>query len=57
MVFPFEQLNVDVSCLGNHELDLGIDKAEELIKKTSCTWILSNMIEIDKGNRPIAGVR
>ena len=24
MVFPFEQLNVDISCLGNHELDFGI---------------------------------
>jgi len=24
MIFPFEKLNVDISCLGNHELDFGI---------------------------------
>ena len=31
MIFPFDKLNVDVSCVGNHELDKGIDKASELI--------------------------
>ena len=25
MVKPFERMNVDISCLGNHELDMGID--------------------------------
>jgi hypothetical protein len=31
MIFPFDKLNVDGSCGGNHELDKGIDKASELI--------------------------
>ena len=33
MILPFEKLNVDVSCLGNHELDHGIEKCEELMLK------------------------
>lgn len=24
MIMPFEQLNVDINCLGNHELDHGL---------------------------------
>ncbi len=39
MILPFEKLNVDVSCLGNHELDLGIEKCQELLKQTSCPWV------------------
>lgn len=31
MILPFEKLNVDVSCLGNHDLDLGIEKCQELL--------------------------
>ena len=27
MIVPFNRLNVDISCLGNHELDLGIEHA------------------------------
>lgn len=27
MIMPFNELNVDVSCIGNHELDGGIDHA------------------------------
>lgn len=32
MVVPFEKLNVDVNCLGNHELDYGWDVAVDLMK-------------------------
>ena len=56
MVLPFNRMNVDISCLGNHELDFGIEKAEALIKKTNCPWILSNLVETDKNDRPMAGV-
>ena len=27
MIVPFNRLNVDISCLGNHELDLGVELA------------------------------
>jgi len=49
-------LNVDVSCLGNHDTDQGIERAEELTKETKIPWVLSNILEKDKGNRLIAGV-
>ena len=57
MIFPFDKLNVDVSCVGNHELDKGIEKAAELIKKTKSAWVMSNLMEIDKDNRPIANAK
>lgn len=57
MIFPFDKLNVDVSCVGNHELDKGIDKAYELIKRTKSTWVMSNLLEIDKNYKPIAGAK
>ena len=56
MIKPFNRLNVDISCLGNHELDNGIEKCAELIAQTNCPWILSNLLETEKGNRPISGV-
>ena len=31
MVLPFNRMNVDVSCLGNHEVEYGIELAEKLI--------------------------
>ena len=44
MVEVFNSLNVQVSCLGNHDLDFGIAKMQELTAKTtSCKWIMSNL--------------
>ena len=45
MVKVFNSLNVQVSCLGNHDLDFGVAKMRELVGKTSqsCTWLLSNL--------------
>lgn len=57
MVFPFEQFDVNISCLGNHELDMGIDHAKTLIAQTSCPWIMSNLFEKDKDMQPLAGVQ
>jgi 5'-nucleotidase len=53
MVKPFETLNVDISCLGNHELDHGLKCAEDLMAKTSSPWILTNLVNINDG-KPIA---
>ena len=49
MVEPFNALNIDVSCLGNHELDHGIKMAESLIAKTNCPWLMSNLHWKDSG--------
>lgn len=57
MIVPLNALNVDVSCVGNHELDMGIDHATSLFKKTDCPWILSNIVETDKDDRPLCGVQ
>jgi 2',3'-cyclic-nucleotide 2'-phosphodiesterase (5'-nucleotidase family) len=43
MIYPFEQFNVNISCLGNHELDRGIEHAESMLAETTCPWILSNL--------------
>ena len=56
MIYPFEQFNVNISCLGNHELDRGIEHAELMLAETSCPWILSNLFQKDHDMRPIAGV-
>lgn len=48
MLYPFERFGVDISCLGNHELDMGIEHAKQLIGQTSCPWIMSNLFEKDK---------
>ena len=32
MILPFNKMNVDVSCIGNHELDHGLDVASNLMK-------------------------
>jgi len=34
MIDVFNQLNVKVSCLGNHDLDFGIARMKELVEKT-----------------------
>jgi len=55
MVAPFNRLNVDICCLGNHEVDKGMKRAKELIDKTNCPWIISNLLEKSDG-RPIASL-
>jgi 5'-nucleotidase len=53
MITPFNRLNVQVSCLGNHDLDYGIDKSEQLTAMTSpCQWIISNITLAETGRAP-----
>ena len=56
MVAPFSVFNVDVSCLGNHELDHGMKKARELIDSTNVPWIITNLLEHSRGDKPILGL-
>jgi 5'-nucleotidase len=55
MIMPFNKMNVDISCLGNHEIEIGIEYGAEMIKQTNCPWVLSNMVELDKEERPLCG--
>ena len=34
MIKPFQRMNVDVSCLGNHELEIGIEHGAMMIKES-----------------------
>jgi 5'-nucleotidase len=54
MVKPFNRMNVDISCVGNHDLDLGLDHAEKLMKKTNCPWILTNLVDTGNDSKPVA---
>ena len=56
MIKPFNRMNVDISCLGNHELDNGCENAKQLIAETKCPWIMSNFLEIDQECQPILGL-
>jgi 5'-nucleotidase len=55
MIKPFNRLNINASCLGNHELEIGIEHGAELIKQTNCPWLMSNLVELDKDSKPVAG--
>ena len=47
MIKVFNRINVKVSCLGNHDLDLGLIRMEELINQTKPTvWVMANLKEI-----------
>lgn len=55
MVEVFNSLNVQVACLGNHDLDFGIAKMKDLVSKTlPCNWLMSN-INVD--GQPIGGLQ
>ena len=55
MVEAFNQLNVKAACVGNNDIEMGLEKAEELFKKTNCKWVLSNIVDTSKDDKPIAG--
>ena len=54
MIKPFNRMNVDISCVGNHDLDLGFAHAEKLMNKTNCPWILTNLLDLDNDSKPVA---
>jgi len=57
IIKPFNLMNVDVSCLGNHELDNGPEVAKDLIYKTSSPWVMSNIVSQKDDMKPILGLK
>lgn len=50
---PFlERCKIDVACVGNHDLDYGVDRFIELKKKTDFPWLLTNVFD-SKTNKPL----
>ena len=45
-MIPFlERFKIDVACVGNHDLDYGIDRFIELKEKTDFPWLLTNVFD------------
>lgn len=47
MLDVFNRLNVKVSCLGNHDTDMGLAKMQELVKQTNSIWLMANLFTED----------
>jgi hypothetical protein len=56
MIEAFNQLNVNVACIGNNDLAMGLNHAGELMKKTNCPWVISNIVDQSNEGKPICGV-
>ena len=52
MVSSFNKCRVDVACIGNHDLDFGIEQMDKVLTQTNCKWIMSNIVP---ENKPIDG--
>lgn len=54
MVTAFNKCKVDVACIGNHELDFGIEQMDKVLSQTlatqggTCQWIMTNLVPDDK---------
>eukprot|EP01065_Artemidia_motanka_P017572 TRINITY_DN2100_c5_g1_i1.p1 TRINITY_DN2100_c5_g1~~TRINITY_DN2100_c5_g1_i1.p1 ORF type:complete len:876 (+),score=253.67 TRINITY_DN2100_c5_g1_i1:176-2803(+) len=43
-------LKVEAACVGNHDLDFGVDRMDELIRMCNFPWLLTNVVE-DSGQQ------
>ena len=58
MVPAFNLCGVEVACIGNHELDFGIEQMDKVLLQTTakqpnsnstgCQWIMTNLVPEDK---------
>lgn len=49
MVPVLNDLGTDVACLGNHDLDFGVEQFEYLAKLCTFPWLCSNVLDADLG--------
>ena len=54
MVGVLKRLRVDVNCLGNHDLDFGIDRFKQLCRATGQPWLMANLLGED--GKSVAGL-
>ncbi|XP_055388956.1 protein 5NUC-like [Condylostylus longicornis] len=53
---PFlNMLKIHTACVGNHDLDFGVDHLEYLMGSTRFPWLLSNIFDAYNSDRPLAG--
>lgn len=57
MVPVLNEIGVDVACVGNHDLDFGVQQFAHLIKQCEFPWLLANVLDKDLGKDvPLGGV-
>lgn len=47
MIPILNNLKISAACIGNHDLDFGVDELIELTHKTNFPWLLSNVLDIE----------
>ncbi len=55
MVPCLNNIKVDVACIGNHDLDFGIENLESLIAQTQFPWLMSNVKYLPDGGSLAGG--
>ncbi|KAK5652384.1 hypothetical protein OQA88_10576 [Cercophora sp. LCS_1] len=45
MVAVLNQINTDCSCVGNHDLDFGVEQFRHLTSKCNFPWLLANVLD------------
>ena len=45
MVDPLNALKLDAACIGNHDLDFGIDHCAKLTKMCNFPWLMANILD------------
>ena len=51
----FDNFKIDVSCVGNHDLDFGLERFIELKEKSNHPWLFSNVFDREKSNKSDSG--
>ena len=58
MVGPLNDIGTNVACLGNHDLDFGVDQFQFLAKQCKFPWLCANVLDPALGEgAPLAGCK
>ena len=58
MVDPLNNIGTNVACLGNHDLDFGVEQFQYLAKQCKFPWLCANVLDLALGEGiPLAGCK
>ncbi|KXT15712.1 hypothetical protein AC579_124 [Pseudocercospora musae] len=58
MLAPLNNIGTDVACLGNHDLDFGVEQFQSLAKKCNFPWLCANVLDPALGEEvPLANCK
>lgn len=49
MLFPINECDVDVACVGNHEFDYTLEEISSLFRRCKFPWLCSNIFDLKTG--------